>query len=407
VSYNDMLARRANVWATMQEIQNRSNLDNAEDRAAWDAAEADLTNLSEAIERIERGTRLAAVQGDSSGLIPDDSEDRGSDGYEAAFGAFVRRGLTGISPEHRALMQSRFEAPESRAQSSGTGNTGGYSVPQGFWAKITETMKAYGGILNISNVLNTDSGNTIPWPTVDDTAQVGAILSENTQIGGQDITFAQNSLGAFTYTSKLILASWQFLQDTGVDAEGFIASAAGKRLGRALAAHLATGTGTGQPIGVAGSSGFATGKTGLAGQTTSIIYDDLIDLEHSVDPAYRNAGTCKWVMADSSLKVIRKLKDTQGRPLWEPSVQLGVASNLSGYEVIVDNGMPAMAANAKSVAFGDFTSGMVVRSVNGGRLVRLEERYADYLQTGFFAFGRFDARIDDAAAVRLYANSAT
>ena len=138
-----------------------------------------------------------------------------------------------------------------------------------------------------------------------------------------------------------------------------------------------------------------------------MIFDDLIDLEHSVDPAYRQSGKCFWVMADSSVKVVRKLKDSQNRPLWEPSLQVGQPSTLNGYGVVVDNGMPAMAANAKSIAFGDIASGLVVRQVAGGQVLRLAERYADYLQVGFLGFGRFDSTIDDSAAVRLYANSAT
>ena len=407
----DLMARRANVWATMQDIQSRSESEgrrpmSAEERASWDAAEADLTNLSETIERIERSARLAAASAahevEDRGAAPDSDEVR----YERAFGQWLRRGLGSVAAEDRDFFQSRFDA-ELRAQSAGTGNTGGYSVPQGFWAKVTETMKAYGGILASATVLTTDSGNSIPWPTVDDTGNVGAILSENTQIAGQDVTYGQNTLGAYTYTSKLILASIQFLQDTGTDAEGFVARTVGTRIGRAVAAHLATGTGTGQPKGIAGSAGFATGKTGTTGQTTSVILDDLIDLEHSVDAAYRQSGNCKWVLADSSLKVIRKLKDSQGRPLWEPSVQLGAPSTLNGYPVVVDNGMPTMAANAKSIAFGDLGAGLVVRQVNGGQLMRLTERYADYLQVGFFGFARVDATIDDAAAVRLYVNSAT
>lgn len=410
----ELLARRAAVWAQMQEIQSRSEAEkrpmSAEERASWDAAEAELTELSESIERLERSARLEAAATVADEHAADGGEDRGASGedetaaYERAFGEYIRRGLSGLTVEQRQLMQARFE---SRAQSSGTGNTGGYSVPQGFWNKVTETMKAYGGLLSVCNVLETDSGNDIPWPSVDDTSNVGAILSENTQIAGQDITFGTNTLKAYTYTSKLILASWQFLQDTAIDAEAFIGRQVGIRIGRAFAAHLATGTNSSQPQGVAGSSGFATGKTGANGQTTSVIYDDLIDLIHSIDPAYRQSGTCSWVMADSSLKVIRKLKDGQNRPLWEPSLQVGQRDNLLGYNVVVDNGMPAMGVSAKSIAFGDFNAGVVVRQVRGGQLIRLEERYADYLQTGFFGFARLDAKIDDAAAVRLYVNSAT
>lgn len=402
---------RANVWSQMTEILSRSNEHatlSAEDRASYDAAEVRLDELTTEIDREERHAANERLLAETSPASGPDLEGRGTapsdeERYARAFESYVRRGVEGVAAEDRALFQAGFDA-ELRAQSSGTTTTGGYSVPQGFWAKVTETMKAYGGLLTVANVLETDSGNTIPWPTVDDTANVGAILSENTQITGQDITFGQNSLSAYTYTSKLILASFQFLQDTGIDAEAFIARQVGIRIGRAVAAHLASGTGTGQPQGV---TNFATGKTGTTGQTTSITYDDLVDLIHSVDPAYRTAGACNWAMADSSLKVIRKIKDTQGRPLWEPSVQAGTPDNLLGYGVVVDNGIPVMAANAKSVAFGDFNSGLVVRQVRGGQLLRLTERYADFLQVGFFGFTRLDARIDDAAAVRLYVNSAT
>jgi HK97 family phage major capsid protein len=407
-----LLEDRANVWSQMTEIMTRStgafSTLPAEDRETYAKAEIRLDELTADIEAEQRyiaNERTMAEGSPATGPLGG-GEDRGSDDerYSRAFNSFIRRGINSVDAEDRALLEARFENPETRAQSSGTTTTGGYSVPQGFWAKVTDTLKAYGGILAVSNILTTDTGNTIPWPTVDDTANAGAILAENVQVTGQDITFGQNTLGAYTYTSKLILASIQFLQDTGIDAEAFLAKKIGQRIGRALSAHLATGTGTGQPQGL---TSFATGKTGLAGQTTSVILDDLIDLEYSVDVAYRQAGVCNWVMADSSAKVVRKIKDTTGRPLWEPSLQAGASSTLNGYGLIVDNGMPTMAANAKPIAFGDISSGLVVRQVSGGQLLRLTERYADYLQVGFLGFGRFDARVDDSAAVRLYVNSAT
>lgn len=405
------LDERANIWSKMTEIMARSTDDSplsAEDRQAYDQHEARLDELTDLIEREQRHMdNERALAGHEVGSEEDRAGGQDSDAvrYERAFGAFLRRGIGGVLPEDRAVFEAGFsQDSELRAQSAGTTTTGGYAVPQGFWAKVTETLKAYGGILTVANILNTESGNPIVWPTVDDTGNVGAILAENTQVTGQDITFGQNTLGAYMYTSKLILASIQFLQDAGIDAEGFIARKIGQRLGRALAGHLATGSGTGQPQGL---TQFATGKTGANGQTTSVILDDLIDLEHSIDVAYRQSGTCYFVMADSSVKVVRKLKDTTGRPLWEPSIQVGRPSTLNGYGVIVDNGMPAMAASAKSIAFGDIASGLVVRQVAGGTVMRLAERYADYLQVGFLGFGRFDARVDDSAAVRLYVNSAS
>src|SRR4029453_6666120 len=85
-------------------------------------------------------------------------------------------------------------------------------------------------------------------------------------------------------------------------------------IGRITNTHFTVGTGTGQPQGVV--TGATLGKTGIVGQTTAIIYDDLVDLEHAVDPLYRPGSS--YMMADSSLKVIKKLKDTAGRPIWQP-----------------------------------------------------------------------------------------
>lgn len=397
MNHAEMVARRAQVWATMQEIQSRSNLLVAEDRASWDAAEAELTNLSEAIERNEQAARLSAVAATPAGESHEPRSHSDVERHEA-FGEWLRRGLTDMSPEHRALMM------EQRVQEAGTPAAGGYMIPEGFWAKVTETMKAYGGILNVANVLTTNSGNDIPWPSNDDTGNVGALLAEGQPTTELALTIGTHTLKSYMFTSRLILASYQFLQDSAINPEQFISRKAGVRLGRALAAYLCTGTGNAQPTGITGAAGFATGKTGAAGQVTSVTWNDLIDLEHSVNAAYRNSGSCRYVLADSSVRVIRKLTDGDGRPLWQPSLTAGVPSTINGFPYTVDDGMPVMAASAKSIAFGDFNSGLVVRQVSGGTLKRLEERYAEYLQVGFFAFGRFDSAVDDAAAVRLYAH---
>lgn len=417
----DLLARRATAWGAMQEIQSRAEQDKramtAEERESWDKAEAEIRDLSETIRRLEQSARMQALDAIDAGEAgaPASPEGRGAETgtddaarYSRAFGQYLRRGLGGIPADDRDFFQARFETPdELRALSSVTGSAGGYTVPEGFWAKITETMKAFGGLLGVANVLDTATGASLPWPGSDDTSNAGAILSEGSAATEQDIAFTTHTLGAYTYTSKIVRVPLQLLQDSGVDIEAFVARRLGIRLGRALAAHLATGTGTSQPAGITGAAGFSTGKTGAAGQVASVIYDDLIDLIHSVDAAYRQGGNCRFALADATLGVLRKLKDSQGRPLWEPSLQVGQADQLLGYPVTVDNGIPTPAASAKSIAFGDFQSGYVVRRVAGGQLMRLSERYAEYLQVAFLAFGRFDAVVDDSAAVKLYAHPAS
>ena len=396
----ELREKRANVWAQMQETRAAVDKDGwtAELRASWDRAEAALATLTDDIKRTETAEqidkRFGEIDEQTRHVDAAGRETRSAhDEYADVFAKYVRSGRTGLDDNERQLLQANF-----RAQSSGTSNTGGYSVPQGFWAKVTETLKFYGGVEAAgATVINTDAGNSLPWPTVDDTSNVGAILSENTQVSGQDITFGQKSLGAFMYTSKLILASIQFLQDTGIDAESFIARQAGTRLGRIWNTHCTTGTATTQP------QGCIVGATvgGTAAATGTVAYDDLVSLIHSVDVAYRTAGQCHFMMHDGIVSHIRKLKDTTGLPIWQPSVQVGTPDALLGYPVVINNDMQSTVATAtKTVGFGNLGAAYVIRRVNGGQLLRLEERYADYLQVGFFAFGRLDAVTQDAGAFK-------
>jgi HK97 family phage major capsid protein len=408
---------RAKVWARVQELEGRADSEaglTAEERTNWDAALDKVGELSADIERLERSAKYGEIDFDSiidekRGAPVDNAEtrDKPEDGekrYEQAFSGFLRRGLDGLKPEQRQLMAERMTELDTRAQST-TNSAGGYTIPPGFLVRITETLKAFGGILNAAEVINTDSGNPLQWPTFDGTSQSGQILSENTQETALDMTFGSKSLGAFTYSSRIVLVSLQLLQDSAFDLDGFVARQLGIRIGRAVAPHLATGTGSGQPEGLFTNA--TAGKTGTTGQTTSVIYDDLVDLIHSVDPAYRAQDNCRFVLADSSLKVIRKLKDSQGRPLWEPSLQVGAPDTILGYGYVVDQGVPTMAANAKSIGFGDIRSAYVVRQVAGGQMLRLAERYADFLQVGYLGFLRLDAKPNDTAAFRVYVNSAT
>lgn len=407
-STKELREKRAGVWAQVQEYNERHKNGeemSAEDQAAWTRGLDEIDSLGAEIERDERtaaldkrfekideDTEVTRSNGDTGGSI---------DEYRGAFETYVRHGLVSMTPEQRQLLQANFSG-ETRAQGVSTGSAGGYTVPEGFWAKVTESMKFYGGVLGNVEEITTNTGNDIPWPTNDDTGNTGAILSENTQISEGALTFGGKTLGAYTYTSKLILVSWQLLQDSGIDIEGFIARRVGERLGRIQNTHLTTGSGAAQPQGFV--TGATTGKT-TAG-ATAITYNEIVDLVHSVDVAYRNAGAM-FAMNDLVLAYVRKIRDDSGgsglgRPIWEPSVQVGVPDSLLGYKVVVNNDMASTVATTnKTMAFGDFRSAYVARLVNGGQLIRLDERYADYLQAGFFGFARVDGLTQDTSAVKL------
>lgn len=404
------------LWNRMQEIQRAAEEGEgrdwtADERTNWDAAEARLTEVSGDIERLERAAKLEVI--DRGDVITATGDGTGGDGggdgsggnttdqakrYADAFWHYTRRGMTRMGNEQRELLEGGFS--EIRAQGIAIDTAGGYLVPEGFRNTMTETMKAFGGLMRIANVIHTSTGNDLPWPTNDDTGNEGAILAENTQIGEQDITLGQRKLSAHTYTSKLVRVSIQLLQDSAFNLETWLPSKLGERIGRAVAGHLASGTGASQPEGL--TTNVTVGKLGAVSATAVITYDDLIDLEHSVDPAYRDAGGCRYAFSDGTLKILRKLKDGDERPLWVPIPAPGFPSTINGWEYTIDNKLPVPAVSAKSILFGNFKAGYIIRQVTDVQMVRLTERYMDFLQVGFFGFSRVDAKPDDTAAIRAF-----
>src|SRR5262249_1198337 len=156
----------------------------------------------------------------------------------------------------------------------------------------------------------------LPIPTVNDTANVGEIINENSAVNQQDVAFGQLVLGAFKYSSKMILVSVELLQDNAINLAAFLGDALGTRIGRITNTHFTVGAGTRLPKGLVVAA--ASGKVGLTGQTTSVIFDDLVDLEHSVDPSYRQGA--RFMFHDKTLAALKKIKDTQGRPLFLPGL---------------------------------------------------------------------------------------
>lgn len=404
-----LLAERANAWEEYQSTLSRASEDgfDAETRQKLDRLDSTIDEQTRDIERLERAEererRFEEIKRDDPPEPPvSGGDDRRTgdegDAYRAAFDAWLRQGNMGITAEHRDTLQRGWvSGDELRAQGVGTDAAGGYTVPEGFLQKITESMKAFGGMLQVANVLPTSSGQDLPWPTVDDTGNVGALLSENTQVTEQDVTFGQRKLGAFTYSSKLVRVSIQLLNDSAFDLEARLALWLGQRIGRIVNQHLTTGTGGGtQPQGVV--TGATVGITGVA--STGPDYDDIVDLEHSVDPAYRNERA-RFMFNDSTLAYLRKLKDADNRPIWQPTPIAGMPSTINGRPYTINQDVADIGSSAKSMAFGDFEAGYVARLVGSVQLLQLRERYADFLQVGFLGFRRVDGLVDDTGAVKV------
>jgi HK97 family phage major capsid protein len=405
---SDMLKRKIEeqnkLFNRMQEIQQRAEDESrdwtAEERTNWDDANARIDEVSADIERLQRQAQLDSVDyrqvvhASAPGEVetPEKRAEQRAAEYERAFGSFLRYGMERLDGEQRQmLMEQRATTP----QATSPGSAGGYLIPPGYRTVITEALKAYGGLYNHANVITTATGNNLQWPSNDDTSNKGQILAENAQVAVADVTFGTKSLDAYTYTSNRVMVSLQLLQDSAFDLDTWLPRKLGERLGRITAEHFITGDGSSQPEGIA-----VNANNGVTAASAALTYDNLIDLEHSLDPAYRANGRCRFLFNDSTLSVIRKLKDTMGRPLWLPVPVPGMPSTVNGVSYTIDQGMANVGTGNKSVLFGDFHAGYIIRQVLDMQLMRLSERWADMLQVGYFAFLRMDAIPDDPKAVR-------
>lgn len=404
---NELMEERANVFAQAEDFLARSEKGDelsAEDLAAWDKANKRAAELKDQAEAAQRTAQLKesfeaideAAQRSAADAARTPEERDNAKAHNDAFAAYLRDGESGLSAEHRSVLQA-----QTRAQGTTSGSVGGYAVPEGFWAKVTETRKFYAMVSELAETITTNTGAALPWPTNNDTSNTGRLLAENNQVTETALTFGQATLDAYTFSSDLVLVSLQLAQDAGIDLPSFVARKAGERLGRVENTYFTTGSGSSQPQGFI--TGATTGKT-TAG-ATAITYNEIVDLVHSVDVAYRSNAT--FVMHDLILAYVRKIRDDSGgsglgRPIWEPSVQVGVPDSLLGFPVKVNNFMASTVATTnKTIAFGDFRAALAVRRVNGGQLMTLRERYADYLQIGYFAFERADSVVQDSSAVKL------
>ena len=404
----------------------------ADEQAKWDAMVADTTALQERVEREQNlhdtEMRMAASTGrpltEGTDEDPDvhASQRRGGSGafgndpYGVAFRQYAVHGATELTSEQRALLQ------RERRDFSTTGASGGFTIPQGFYGSLIETQRLVSGFVDPTAVTlyETDTGQPIPVPMEDDSANAAAIVAEATSLTtSTDAAFTSLTLGAFMYRA-LARVSLELLQDSAFDLEGYLSRKLGVRLARGYNAHASTGTNSGQPQGLFNASvGANIGHTAPTGSTLNFPYLSLVALEHSVDPMYRAMPSTRWMFNDVVLQALKSQLDTTNRPIWMPTYAMGAGAagqtfggTILGYQYIINNDAPVMAANARSVAFGDM-SAYIVRRVRGMMMVRAQERFIDQGQIGFYLFARMDGKLAIPSAtaarspIRLGQNSAT
>lgn len=406
----EMREKQANLATQARAEMDKVTDDTPEAEAAeaerrFDAMMSDYDKLQEKIdreERLEDAERRAAEPRRPLDDRIDEAERReAAPEYREVFEKQLRYGAASLDAEEREVLMANYRSTELRAQGTSPDAAGGYVVPEVFSDEINKSMAIWGPMFdaNVTREIRTSGGNPIPWPTVDDTANETTQKAQNVAAdddGSDDVAFGQKLLEAYTHTTGVVRVSNELLEDSAFDMQSLLTDLFGERAGRGANRALTTGTGSSQPHGIVTAS--SLGKTAAA--AASITSDELIDLLHSVDAAYRQSPRTIWQFNDLTLAAIRKLKDGQGNYLWQMGdVRIGEPATLLGHAYRVNNAMADIGASARPVIFGDHNR-YVVRKVRNFMVMALRERYAEFFQTGMIGFNRFDGELVDTAAVK-------
>ncbi len=282
---------------------------------------------------------------------------------------------------------------ERRALSGHLGQGGAFTIGSTLVSSIEVNMLAFGGVSQVADTMVTQTGEEVSWPTADDTGNEGEMLGENTATAtDEDPSFAAVRWNAYEFSSKAVLVPVRLLEDAPTTFAQTLGEMLGERLGRAKNRKFTTGTGVGQPKGIITCA--SRGK--LAASATAILADEIIELQHSVDPAYRDQPGSGFMAHDSILLQIRLLKDGTGVYIWQSGLIQDMPDRLLNKPVTPNQHMDsALTASNKVLLYGALRK-YKIRRVRQVRILRLRERYAEKAQEAFLAFERADGNMLDA-----------
>ena len=377
------------VAAAKAEGRNLSN----EENEKFDAISNEVDELRSAAARIERAEELKKEMAAKAEELRDLAPDAKVEARDA-FNAYLRKGMNGINAgEARALAELRG----TDTQVTTNDGLGGFLVPENWSDFVSATELFKSDIEQVATVIRTANGQHFNLPANDDTAVVAAILGEGTAETVSDMTFTNVKFEPFTYSSKIVKVSNQLISDNAFDLGSFVGGQLANRLKRGINAHLTTGTGSSQPQGIV--AGSTAGKT--AASATAVTVSEVMDLFYSVDASYRNAPGAGFMMNSATAKAVRVLGfgSSNDFPAYVPGMSVGEPDMLFGKPVYINEDMDGIATGNKSIIFGDLKQ-YYVHEAGGVQLLRLSERFADALSTGYIAYRRVDGNVLQGSAIK-------
>lgn len=393
MTVNELREKRTKTWNAMEAFlethRNEKGVLSAEDDITYSKMENDLAMLTNEIKRMERKEAIEAelskpvsnpITNKPMKAHDDEKAGRASDEYKANF--------------WNAMRNKSMNPGVMNALEVGTDSEGGYLVPDEFEHNLIEGLQEENIFRKIAHVITTSSGDR-KIPVV---ASKGSAswVDEEGAITESDDSFAQVSIGAYKL-GTLIKVSEELLNDSAFNLEAYISNEFARRIGTKEEEAFFNGDGVGKPTGILNETGGAQVAV-TAASATAITADELIDLFYALKAPYRKKAV--WVLNDSTVKAIRKLKDNTGNYLWQPSISAGTPDTILGRPVLTSSYIPSIASGAKTIAFGDF-SYYWVADRQSRSFKRLNELYAATGQVGFVATQRVDGKLVLPEAIKV------
>lgn len=402
MSIQALREKRGTIAAALQELVNKADF-TADDQATYDNSMAEIDKIDASIKRIvDANAKLAedhSVESMAEGA--DRAARNKSNKAMSVYAKWLRGGDAALNAEDWASIRNTM--------STTTGSQGGFSVDSQVATSVIDRLREFGGMRAVSTVIATSGFGGMSFPTSDGTTEEGEIVAENVTVTRQSVAFGTVGLPVFKFSSLDVAVPIELIQDSNVDIEGFVQGRLVTRIGRITNRMFTTGTGTGQPNGIATAATVGVTAANATSQVTAVTYDSLVNLQHSVDPAYRAAAG--WMFNDTTLREIRKIRDGSQRPIFVPGYESGnpggSPDRLLGSPITINQDVVNMAASARSILFGDF-SGYYIRDVMALDMYRFtDSAFTRNGQVGFLALMRTGGNLIDANKVRVFVNAAS
>lgn len=403
MSIQKLREQRAAIGKELQELVNKAEWNAEKDQPIYDQKMGEIDEIDGKIKRIQDANERLADETRTEELAEHSARlgrNKGDKGL-SVYAKWLKGGDKALNEEDWSAIRNTM--------STTTGSEGGFTVDSQVANDVISALKAYGGMRQVATTISTSGVGLISFPTSDGTAEVGEWVAQNASATDLDVSFGTVGLPVHKAGSKVVTVPIELLQDSNVDIAAYVQGRLVQRLGRITNLGFTVGTGTAQPTGIVPAATVGVTAANASSQVTAVTYDSLVNLQHSVDPAYR--GAAGWMFNDTTLRELRKMKDGSGRPIFVPGYEEGnpggSPDRLLGAPITVNQDMANMAASARSILFGDF-SGYYIRDVMAVEMFRFtDSAFTKNGQVGFLAWMRTGGNLVDVGKVRVFVNAAS